>query len=427
MESSNEQLKTIIQKAYKRPAGQLLIFGQTDWESVRKKIAESNHKQTRLWVPHRFTQLKVQQVVSGCTAAHSVLITDEGKVYTFGLNSSGQLGLNDTETRDMPNAVTALNDKVIVSAACGKKHTLFLTDGGEVYACGDNSCGQLGLKKAGGTVLVPTKVVYSGPPIVKVGCGLDFSMILDIKGTLYAFGSPEYGQLGNNTDGKRLVGTNKFTLDYVTQPAPILVYVEKMKHGFEKLKCNGIFDFSCGANHTVAIDVDNHVYSWGFGGYGRLGHSEPKDEKVPRLIKFFETRNSKVKAVYCSNQFSFAVLDIEGLYMFGQQKRTSEANMYPKLVVDLSGWDIKLVACGNTSVLLTADDSIISWGPAPTFGELGSGEVSKSSTVPREVHALAGLRILHLTMGYSHSLVVAANDTKEENEKLQNFPVFTPS
>ena len=78
-------------------------------------------------------------------------------------------------------------------------------------------------------------------------------MILDVKGTLYAFGSPEYGQLGNNTDGKRLVRANKITLDYVLAPIPILVYVEKNKRGYDKFQCNGIVDFACGANHTVSF------------------------------------------------------------------------------------------------------------------------------------------------------------------------------
>lgn len=44
------------------------------------------------------------------------------------------------------------------------------------------------------------QIKYSGPPIVKVGCGAEFSLILDCKGVLYSFGSPEYGQLGANFD-----------------------------------------------------------------------------------------------------------------------------------------------------------------------------------------------------------------------------------
>lgn len=59
--------------------------------------------------------------------------------------------------------------------------------------------------------------------------------------------------------------------------------------------------------------------------------------------------------------------------------------MYPKPVQDLTGWDIHHIATGNTSIIIAADDSVIAWGAAPTYGELGFGEFTKSSTVPKEV------------------------------------------
>ncbi|KAL9705317.1 hypothetical protein quinque_008835 [Culex quinquefasciatus] len=41
---------------------------------------------------------------------------------------------------------------------------------------------------------------------------------------------------------------------------------------------HGQLDFACGNNHSVAIDSKNRAFSWGFGGIGRLGHAEQKDE-----------------------------------------------------------------------------------------------------------------------------------------------------
>lgn len=40
------------------------------------------------------------------------------------------------------------------------------------------------------------QVQHKGPPIQMIGCGAEFSAVVDIKGNLYTFGSPEYGQLG---------------------------------------------------------------------------------------------------------------------------------------------------------------------------------------------------------------------------------------
>lgn len=57
----------------------------------------------------------------------------------------------------------------------------------------------------------------------------------------------------------------------------------------------------------MAIDDHKRAYSWGFGGYGRLGHSEPKDELQPRLIKYFDVQRSGVKYVACGPAFSIAI------------------------------------------------------------------------------------------------------------------------
>lgn len=121
--------------------------------------------------------------------------------------------------------------------------------------------------------------------LFKVGCGADFSVILDIKGNLHTFGLPEYGQLGHNTDGKYFKTTTKLCFDFETSPKRVVLYIEKSKGGYvEPVKDVEIVDFSCGQNHTVAIDSKKRVYSWGFGGYGRLGHAEPKDEYVSTFL-----------------------------------------------------------------------------------------------------------------------------------------------
>lgn len=59
--------------------------------------------------------------------------------------------------------------------------------------------------------------------------------------------------------------------------------------------------------------------------------------------------------------------------------------MYPKPVQDLAGWNIKHIGTGNTSIIVAADDSVIAWGASPCYGELGFGDMQKTSTVPKEV------------------------------------------
>lgn len=87
----------------------------------------------------------------------------------------------------------------------------------------------------------------------------------------------------------------------------------------------------------MAIDSKKRAYSWGFGGFGRLGHAEQKDEMVPRMMKYFDSASRGVRSVFCGASYSLAITEHGVLFLFGQNKKTGEANMYPKPVQDLSG------------------------------------------------------------------------------------------
>ena len=56
----------------------------------------------------------------------------------------------------------------------------------------------------------------------------------------------------------------------------------------------------------IVIDSQKRMFSWGFGGYGRLGHAENKDEMVPRLIKVFEGPNKGAALCAAGSSSSFA-------------------------------------------------------------------------------------------------------------------------
>lgn len=114
-----------------------------------------------------------------------------------GRNQFGQLGQPELKTYEQPTLIADLEHVNVIQAACGRNHSLFLTDTGVVYACGDNKSGQCGIgNNTTQVVQKPTRINYRGPQIIKVGCGAEFSAILDIKGNLHTFGLPEYGQLG---------------------------------------------------------------------------------------------------------------------------------------------------------------------------------------------------------------------------------------
>lgn len=413
-------------------SGELLFTGGTNWDLIGRNKAPKNSKGggPNLWGPHRLAKLcgvKVRTVASQSGACHSIVISTDGRVWTWGRNEGGQLGHGHTDRVDVPTVVSALEGLNIVTAACGKQHSLFVTERGVVYSCGENKYGQLGLGHQSSTVYSPTKISFNGPPIKKVAAGGDFSMMIDIRGNLYSFGCPEYGQLGHNTDGKYFVTSNKLSFKCEVVPRKVNVFIDKDRNGITPITDVELRDIACGNNHSVALDSKKRIFTWGFGGYGRLGHSEPKDEMVPRMLGYFNGPNRGATQVYAGSTISMAVSEHGALFLWGQQKSTGEAAMYPKNVQDLSGWRIRSGGCCNRVIVMAADDSVVSWGPSPTYGELGYGdEKIKSSSYAQEIKPLAGIYIHSVACGYGHTLMIARNDTEEEKAKIEQLDVFTP-
>lgn len=430
------------------PSGTLLICGGANWDMTGRKELPKNAKKPvevhpaarNLWAPHRVCldpanpdkSSRVKGVFSGCNACHSVIVTTEGVAMTFGRNDKGQLGLGDTETRFVPTVVEALKNKNVVAAACGRSHTLFLTSDGVVYGCGDNKMGQCGTNQPSvQQITTPTKISFKeNKPIVKLACGAEFSLIVDIEGSLYSFGHPEHGQLGHNSEGKYFTTGNKYAFHCEHSPRRIVAFIEKSRDGHITALDNvSIVDIACGTNHSLAVDKKHRCFSWGFGGYHRLGHSETKNEFVPRSIRVFDVPNSHGRGaarVFAGATHSMAT-DVNGLlYFWGQNKSSGEATMYPKNVQDLCGWRIRSVACANRSIVLAADESVVSWGPSPTYGELGYGEgKSKSSTTPQEVRPLDGIHVLNVVCGFGHTMMIARDKNPEELgriNKLRKWP-----
>ncbi|XP_018392811.1 PREDICTED: RCC1 and BTB domain-containing protein 1-like [Cyphomyrmex costatus] len=97
---------------------------------------------------HKFTKFTIlagkKIVYISCGGAFTIVVIENGEVYGWGINFSGQLGVGDTNNRTTPCQLNSLKNIVIVKVACGYMHTLALTDEGDLYVWGENSCGQLG-------------------------------------------------------------------------------------------------------------------------------------------------------------------------------------------------------------------------------------------------------------------------------------------
>ena len=97
-------------------------------------------------------------------------------------------------------------------------------------------------------------------------------------------------------------------------------------------------DIKCGNNHTAVITEEGKVFTWGFGGYGRLGHKQPQDELTPKEVQqFSEPRRAKAGGpllepdggvgLSCGAACTLVVSMTGKVFFFGKTKTSGEATM----------------------------------------------------------------------------------------------------
>ena len=111
----------------------------------------------------RFVAMRVRVREVSAGGRHTLAVTTEGELFGWGSNAVGQLGLawnavglghGRIPGSDLPIRIDVGPDAqtTVQSASAGEEHSLVLTDKGKVYAMGDNSTGALGLGNRGSKV-----------------------------------------------------------------------------------------------------------------------------------------------------------------------------------------------------------------------------------------------------------------------------------
>lgn len=86
------------------------------------------------------------EIIDVCAGGkHSLVLTGGGNVYSFGFGDQGQLGLRSADNQKKPTLVTDFDGVRITAISAGGYHSVVQTAKGDMYACGLNKDGQLGL------------------------------------------------------------------------------------------------------------------------------------------------------------------------------------------------------------------------------------------------------------------------------------------
>ncbi|XP_053317203.1 inhibitor of Bruton tyrosine kinase isoform X2 [Spea bombifrons] len=141
---------------------------------------------------------------------HSVFLSQKGQVYTCGHGQGGRLGHGDELTYLVPRLVEGLSSHPCAQVAAAKDHTVILTEDGLVYTFGLNSFHQLGILPPPSNCSVPRQIqvkTLKGKTVIGVAAGR-FHTVLWTKDAVYTMGL-NGGQLGYLLDpnGEKYVST----------------------------------------------------------------------------------------------------------------------------------------------------------------------------------------------------------------------------
>jgi alpha-tubulin suppressor-like RCC1 family protein len=147
------------------------------------------------------------------------VITADGGLLTFGSGISGQLGQDNTQNLPLPVPVPELMGTRICGVACGSAHTLVVTVEGRLLSFGWGHFGQLGIGSSVNSSTPVPVTTLEGHRVVKIACGSAHSVACTDNGRIFTWGWGVNGQLGHGDDASLLLPSpvKKLESIYISQ------------------------------------------------------------------------------------------------------------------------------------------------------------------------------------------------------------------
>jgi alpha-tubulin suppressor-like RCC1 family protein len=308
----------------------------------------------------------------------SLATKTDGTLWSWGYNGFGQLGLGNLTYRSSPVQVGALTTWSKIAG--GYKHTLATKTNGTLWSWGSGAIyGQLGLGNTSN---------YSSPKQVgalttwlNIACGRYHTIATKTDGTLWSWGSNNSGQLGLG--------------DTIKRSSPVQVGA-----------LTTWLNIACGAYHTLANKTDGTLWSWGSGVFhGQLGLGNTTAYSSPKQVGALTTWSK----IACGASYTIATKTDGTLWSWGDNQYgqlglgNPTAYSSPKQVGALTTWS--KIACGKTHTIATKTDGTLwSWG-RNAEGQLGLGNITNYSS-PKQVGALTTW--LNIAGGLYHTLATTS-------------------
>eukprot|EP00899_Mesostigma_viride_P010138 jgi/Mesvir1/19125/Mv12867-RA.2 len=384
-------------------------------------------------------------VVSASAHQHSLVLSGDGRIFAFGEQHLGRLGVSsvfNAVTEDghaaqlrEPTPVDSgqLPARRVLSVAAGLHHSIAATFSGEVHTWGSNSHGQLGLRADD-----PPKDAASFPAervrydmlehkVILVAAGPSFSLAATDSGKLFTWGLNYYNGKTNPSVARHIGGA---------------------------LEGKKVVALAAGFTHWACITDDGRLYT-ALSGADAFGEPAEMDEEGS-LLALGRTGNPRVPlpvggdlankvvvSVATGRSFTLAVTEDGTVWSWGVPSsdvlgrgvsegeegvpgRVWEGGIKDKLVVGVSAGEY-------FSLAWTADGELFAWGDNMAHGQTGLGKTGTGGGAPdtptvavptRVTRGLEGYRVILASAGSQHALAVVK---RKEGWEPADTVVVTPT
>ncbi|KYN16768.1 X-linked retinitis pigmentosa GTPase regulator [Trachymyrmex cornetzi] len=327
--------------------GRLFIFGSNDWgqlglghrnhiskPSCVKSFSETGKSHTRrMWESAYFNMYR-------SVSLYTEYSKRAQKIFACGSNQEGQLGRENSVIGDSSSSPILVYDcglagPRIVQLAAGSHHSMALTSDGGVVAWGSNLEGQLGLPEISGLVYKPMKVPIP-EPVKEISAGYYHSVFLTESGLIYVCGESESGKLGLNINFSTQVAPKQMQL-----PIPVL-------------------HVACGGHHTFILAENGNIYCSGSNASGQLGMGINVNEThTPKLLPRGALQDEKIVKIACGESHSAILTESGKLFTCGDGRHgklgleENENNVHEvTFAVKYQELFVSNVACGGCHTIL---------------------------------------------------------------------------